>query len=225
MRSQSLDDHGIPRVQARGMLRLRAGFSLVELSIVCGIIVIAGIAALPRLFGQSQTTSLMNDAQALVSSINHQRERARILGTLQQVRFAQDGYVLVERDAQGVRLRAVSLATTNRFLAVEFGTGSDAGLCFNSYAAPCLEGSVVLAAQRLLVRLDVAAVTGVVSFSDPATAVDRVATAVTTGLQPKDIAVVTIPADADGRRLKLLKELLPLVQAELGGASVIAHGH
>ncbi len=214
-----------PQVLACGALRVaRAGFSLIELVIVMVIVGVAGAVAIPRLTSQSASNQTFASISQLSASMKQQRERAVALGSVQQIRFASDGYLLVERDASGATLRKVPLRGA-QFVAVEFGGSDQAGICFGTSGSGCIGGSVVIGSGNQLARVDLDSVTGLARYVCPENGLDTSFehSSATPIVQAVDKLVV--PKNADPNRLLTLDVLAADVETELGKSGVVVHVH
>jgi prepilin-type N-terminal cleavage/methylation domain-containing protein len=214
-----------PQVLACGALRVaRRGFSLIELVIVMVIVGVAGAVAIPRLTSQSASNQTFASISQLSASMKQQRERAVALGSVQQLRFASDGYLLVERDAAGVKLRKVPLRGA-QFVAVEFGGSDQAGICFGVNGSGCIGGSVVVGTGNQLARVDFDGVTGLARYVTSDESLDSFFEQSSTTPIVLAVDKLVVPKDADPRRLLLLEDLAANVEAELSKSGVVAHVH
>jgi prepilin-type N-terminal cleavage/methylation domain-containing protein len=207
------------------MRRLRRGFTLVELVLVVAIAAVAATIALPRLTQQTKPTLVVSEAMKLASTLETQRDRARELGLSQQVRFARTGYVVVERDAGDKRARLVSFHDRVRLMGVGFGTSADVGVCFDASGTPCMGGSVLLASGSFGVRLDLEAVTGVVTFSVPTLSMVSKPTASDAKPRVMDVSAVTVPATLRDTRLSDESSVLSVVTTAPEADGIVAHAH
>lgn len=214
-----------PQVLTCGALRVaRRGFSLIELVIVMVIVGVAGTVAIPRLTSQSASNQTFASISQLSASMKQQRERAVALGSVQQIRFASDGYLLVERDASGVSLRKVPLRGT-QFVAVEFGGNDRAGICFGTSGSGCIGGSVVIGSGNQLARIDFDSVTGLARYVCPENGLDTSFDASSATPIVQAVDSLAVPADANPSRLMLLDDLAAAVDAELSASGTVTHTH